>query len=116
MANKFLENVNSGDASLMVTQTGYTPYYRPDDTNLHDGSVRTNQGGLEYYDAKYNSWMPLPGMDVNITIGPHAQVVIDWAEAKMMEEMREKELLSKYPTLKQAKENYELIKAMVQNG
>lgn len=116
MANKFVETVNSSDSSIYVTYQGHTPYYNPDDLNLHDGAVRTRQGGLEYYDAKYKSWLPLPGTDVRIEIAPHVQVVLDWAHLKMKEEFELAELITKYPSLKQAKENYDIVKALVQNG
>jgi hypothetical protein len=115
MANKFVETVNSSDASIYVTHQGYTPYYNPDDKNLHDGAVRTKNGGLEYYDTKYNNWMPLPSTDVKIEIAPHVQVVLDWAHLKMKEELELEQLVAKYPALKQAKENFEIVKALVRN-
>lgn len=115
MPNTFVETVDSGDASIYVRKTAYTPYYVPDDKNLHDGSIRTNRGGLEYYDAGNNSWLPLPGSDVKVEIAPHVQVVLDWAWAKMQEEHKLEDLAAKYPAFKQAKENYEIVKALVQN-
>lgn len=116
MPNTFVETVDSGDASIYVRRTGYTPYYSPDDKNLHDGSVRTNKGGLEQYDAGSDCWLPLPGSDVKVEISPHVQVVLDWAWVKMQEEYKLEELAAKYPAFKQAKENYDLIKAMVKDG
>lgn len=116
MANKFVETVGNSDASILVTYSAHTPYYTPDDKNLHDGAVRTSQGGLEYYDAKYNSWLPLPGLDVKLEIAPHVQHVLDWAYLKMQEELELDNLVAKYPALKQAKENFDLVKAMVKHG
>ncbi len=116
MANKFIETVNSSDASILVTAHTYTPFYTPDDKNLHDGAVRTARGGLEYYDSRNGCWLPLPGADVKVEIAPHVQVVLDWAYGKMQEDFKLQELAEKYPAFKQAKENYEIVKAMVYNG
>jgi hypothetical protein len=115
MANRFIENIVSGDSNVYVSTNGYTPFYYPDDKNLHDGSVRTRGGGLEYYDAKYNAWLPLPGCESKIEISPHVQIVLEWAYKKMAEEEKLKVLTEKYPSLKQAKENYDIVKALVQN-
>lgn len=113
MANKFIETVNSYD--LQISVSSYTPYYRPDDKNLHDGSIRNSQGGLEYYDAGNNCWLPLPGANVNINLGPRVEMALEWAYKKMAEEDQIASLVKKYPALKSAKENYEIVKALVQN-
>jgi hypothetical protein len=115
MANRFVETITSGDSSIYATTTSHTPYYTPDDKNLHDGAVRTTRGGFEYYDVNRQCWFPLPGADINLTVGPQFQIVLDWAMRKMNEEEKIKKLAEKYPALKQAKENYDLIKAMVEN-
>ena len=116
MANKFVENFQCSDMSIYGTVTDHTPYYTPDDKNLHDGVIlRTSQGGLEYYDVKLGDWLPLPGCQVTLELGPMSRTVLDWAYDKMEEERKLEELVAKYPALKQAKENYEIIKAMVAN-
>lgn len=42
--------------------------------------------------------------------------VVEWAKQKMEQELQEQELAEKYPAFKTAKKNYELVKAMVENG
>lgn len=113
MSNKFIETVNSYD--LQISVSSYTPQYGPDDKNLHDGSVRTCRGGLEYYNAGSNCWFPMPGANVNINLGPRVEMVLEWAYKKMAEEDQIESLIKKYPALKIAKENYEIVKALVQN-
>jgi len=115
MANKFVENIQCNDMSVYSTITDHTPYYTPDDYNFQDGVVRTRGGGLEYYDAKLYSWLPLPGSEVALELGPMARTVLDWAYAKMEEEQQLEQLVQQYPTLKAAKENYEIVKALVRN-
>jgi hypothetical protein len=57
----------------------------------------------------------LPGSEVRIEISPHVQIVLDWAYAKMQDDHKLDAMVAKYPALKQAKENYDIIKAMVQD-
>ena len=55
------------------------------------------------------------GSSLTLSLSPRVESVIIWAEQKMEEEQRERELCRKYPALQQAKENYDLIKTMVEN-
>jgi hypothetical protein len=116
MPNHFVENVNCSDFSIYGTTTNHTPYYVPDNSVPMDGAVRTNKGGLEYYDSSIKDWLPLPGTEVRLELGPIARTVLDWAHEKMIEEQKLEELVKKYPSLKAAKENYEIVKAMVEHG
>lgn len=115
MANTFIETITSMDGNISVIATSHTPHYYPDDKNLHDGSVRTKQGGLEYYDVNFGCWLPLPGADVKVELSPQIEYVLKWAFKKMAEEEKLNELAKQYPAFKQAKDNYDLIKAMVDN-
>ena len=115
MANKFVETITSTDHNLFVVTHTHTPFYNPDDKNLHDGSVRTCRGGLEYYDASHSCWLPLPGSNVNVELSPHVESVLQWAFKKMEEEEKLKQLAEKYPALKAAKENYDIVKALIEN-
>lgn len=115
MANKFIETLSSSDSNLYINSTSYTPFYSADDKNLHDGAVRTNRGGFEYYNARDRCWFPLPGSHANIELSPHVENVLQWAFKKMDEEKKLNALAEKYPAFKQAKENYETIKILVSN-
>ena len=113
MANRFVETITSSDASIYSVTNSHTPYYTANDLIPNDGCVRTNNGGLEYYDGRHSCWMPLPGSNVRIEIAPHVQAVLDWAYHKMQEDEEMNALAEKYPALKTAKENYEIVKALV---
>lgn len=115
MANRFVENVCSSDQTIYCVNSNHTPLYTPDDNNLHDGSVRTNAGGLEYYDAKFKCWLPLPGNEVRVELAPHVTHVLDWVFSKMEEEIKLDVAAAKYPAFAKARENFELMKAMVRN-
>lgn len=111
----YISNLVSYNRELIVNTHSATPYYNPDNTNFYDGAVRTCKGELEYYDAKAKCWYPLPGLVANIDLHTNMNVVLNWAMKKMDEEEKLKKLAEKYPALKQAKENYEIVKALVQN-
>jgi hypothetical protein len=71
--------------------------------------------GLEYYKNDIDSWLPISGSQVDIEHSSVLDTVINWALIKMEEERKINELADKYPALKQAKLNYETVKALVSN-
>jgi hypothetical protein len=112
----FIDNVGSYDANIMLHLNNHTPRYQPSDTIPNDGNIRINYGKFEYWDGRTGCWMPCGGADITVSLGPRLDYIVEWAERKMDEEKKLAEMVEKYPTLKAAKENYELIKAMVSNG
>lgn len=115
MPNNFIESISSKNSTIYTCKNDYTPYYIASDTTPMDGAVRINQGGFEYYDAKNGAWFPLPGSDVDLEIDPYYVTVLEWAMKKMDEEQKLDKLAEQFPAFKTAKENYELMKAMVRN-
>lgn len=115
MANRHVENIECIDGSIHGTVTDHSPFYTANDSLPMDGVVRTNNGGMEYYDATAHCWFPLPGCEVNLEISSPYQDVFNWAMDKMFKERQELELMEKYPALKTAKQNYETVKALVEN-
>lgn len=114
--NKHVENITCQGGSIDKTITDYSPFYTVvDNSKLMDGVIRTNEGGLEYYNANENAWFPFPGSEINLEISTYYQDVLNWAMDKMFKEKQELELMEKYPALKTAKQNYETVKALVEN-
>ena len=74
------------------------------------GMVRYNNGILEAFDGY--SWINISTY-VDVSLLPPATTAIVWAQEKMAEEARLQALMDKYPALKTAKDNYELIKTLV---
>jgi len=114
--NKHVENIQCSDGSIYSTTTNYTPYYTPNDNLARDGVLRTNGGGLEYYDANTHCWLPYAGSEVQLEISSHYQDVLNWALGKMAEEQKLEQLAQEYPALEKAKQNFELVKKMVLTG
>ena len=84
--------------------------------NPSAGNVRYN-GGLtkfEVYDG-YN-WLQIDNIPVaGISLTPAAEAAIQWAQQKMIEESKIKALCEKFPALQKAKDNFDIIKALVEN-
>ena len=84
------------------------------------GQLRYNGSSqnLEVYDG--NSWIMMNSAYPTIELSPHVQAVVAWAQTKMAEESRIKELATKHPTvadaleaLKKAEEQLQIVTALV---
>jgi hypothetical protein len=53
----------------------------------------------------------------NFTLSTSSELdmVVEWAKEKMLEEERLKELCKKFPSLQKAKDNYDMIKTLVEH-
>ena len=84
------------------------------------GSVRYNGSSqnLEVYDG--NSWMIMSASYPTVELAPHVQAVVAWAQTKMAEEAKLKELAAKHTTvadalevMKRAEEQVRIVAALV---
>ena len=86
------------------------------------GQTRYNGStqNLEVYDG--NTWLTMTSGYPTIELAPHVQEVVAWAQAKMTEESRIRELAAKHPAvadalkvLKKAQEQVQIVTALVDN-
>ena len=84
------------------------------------GQLRYNGSSqyLEVYDG--NSWLMMNSAYPTIELSPHVQAVVAWAQTKMAEESRLRELAAKHPALadavealKKAEEQVQIVAALV---
>lgn len=84
------------------------------------GQMRYNGSSqnIEVFDG--NSWLMMNSSYPTIDLAPHVQAVVTWAQAKMHEESRLKELAAKHPTvadalkaLERAEEQVKIVAALV---
>ena len=68
------------------------------------GQLRYNGSSqnMEVYDG--NSWITMAGAWPTIELAPHVQAVVTWAQTKMAEESRIRELAAKHPAVADALE------------
>ena len=85
------------------------------------GQIRYNGStqNLEVYDG--NSWLIMNSAYPTIDLAPHVQAVVAWAQTKMAEESRRKELAAKHPivadaldALQRAEEQIQIVTALVE--
>ena len=80
------------------------------------GQVRWNGSSkqFEVCDNQNGMWYKIDNT-VELRNDPQLAEVIDWAKKKMEEEKKLDKLMSEYPSLKTAKEQFEIVLKLVQN-
>jgi len=78
----------------------------------YTGAVQWNGGTKKFQVSTGGGWTDIDNNIVFQVDGRLAEI-IKWAEEKIKEEGRMKELVAKYPALKDAKEKYEIIYNLV---
>lgn len=110
--------LRSSTEKLVVinTNVGSSPYLSGSSTALGAGNVRWNSvtQSLEVYDGY--AWLVIGGQEYQIGFPPAIEQTLKWAEQKMMEDQRIKELSDKYPALKDAKEKFEILYTLITSG
>ena len=111
-----IKNINTGNG--LQVNNGYNtwPQFYNSIQNTGNsliGSVRYNGSSqnLEVYDG--NSWMIVSASYPTIELAPHVQAVVTWAQIKMAEEAKLKELAAKHPTVADAVEDLRLAEERV---
>lgn len=102
-----IKGINTGTG--LQVNNGYTtwPQFYNSMQNTGNsliGSVRYNGSSqnLEVYDG--NSWLIMSASYPTVELAPHVQAVVVWAQTKMAEEARIKELAAKHPAVADALE------------
>lgn len=98
-----------------VKVNGYVeqPYISPGAQSAGMVRYNTNMNQLEAYDGI--AWKSLSG-NFEIELSPDVWSVVNWAKQKMEEEKRLDGLCEKYPGLRNARDNYETFKRLVESG
>lgn len=118
-----IKGINTGTG--LQVNNGYTTwpqFYNSAQTNGNTliGQLRYNGSSqnLEVYDG--NTWIIMNSTYPTIELAPHVQAVVAWAQTKMAEESRMKELAAKHPAvadaleaLKKAEEQVQIVAALV---
>jgi hypothetical protein len=62
-----------------------------------------------------NSWKPLGASFASVGLTAETETLLDWAREKRTEEHRLQEMMEKYPALKKAKDNFEIVLNLVKD-
>jgi len=92
---------------MIPVQTDFQiPYTTNGNERSIEGEVRAINGQLKVFDG--SAWVQTVD---SIDLG----TVVDWAKQKMEQELREAEMAEQFPAFANTKENYELIRRLVEN-
>ena len=119
-----IKGINTGTG--LQVNNGYTSW--PNFYNNAATSGNTLVGQLRYNGSSQNlevydgvSWLIMQSTYPTVELAPHVQAVVAWAQTKMAEESRLKELAARHPTLadaleavKRAEEQVQIVAALVE--
>jgi hypothetical protein len=107
-----INNIHGNSQWLNVeTYNGNKPYINT--TQPIAGMVRYNThngGGMEVYDG--GTWQTIANGSANIDLSEDTKRILEWAEKKMQEDQKLKELLARHPGLKDLNDKFEMMKAL----
>ncbi len=95
--------VSGGDTNV--------PYVNQNTTNPMTGMMRVWGSEIQCFDA--GCWLNMNTSYATVSLDSESQVLLGWARRKMLEEQDLKLLMEKYPGLKDAKDSYEVMLALV---
>lgn len=117
--------IKSINGSNGITISGgystWPQFYNNNSSNTLVGQVRYNGSSqnMEVYDG--STWLTMTSSYPTVELSGDAQNVLNWARAKMLEEIRIKELAAKHPAvadalegLQRAQEQVNIVAALVQ--
>ena len=95
--------VSGGDTSV--------PYINQNTINPMTGMVRVWGSDMQVFDG--TSWLNMNSSYATVSLDPELQVLLDWVRRKMVEEQDLQSLMEKHPGLKDAKDRFEVMLALV---
>ena len=107
-----IKNINSSGRYITVSGgSSANPYISPGCAGIVRWNSNTHQ--LEVNDS--NSWVPVSMNYATIELNPEAESLLDWARKKQTEEHAMSAMLEKYPALRKAKDNFDILLNLVKD-
>ena len=114
-----IKSISAGQGLVVHNGSPTTTYISPGAQSAGMLRYSPNSGNIEVYDGI--AWLTLSTSYTNIELSPHVQAVVAWAQGKMAEESRLKELASKHPSVadalaavEHAQEQLDIVTTLVQ--
>lgn len=98
-----IKNITPGTGiTINNGHMSWPSFYNSSSSNSLVGQMRYNGSNqnIEVYDG--NSWLMMSSAYPTIELAPHVQAVVTWAQTKMAEESRLRELAAKHPSVADA--------------
>ncbi len=97
----------TGRYTIVSGGNSINPYISPGAAGAGMVRYNPNMNCMEVNDG--NSWITLGMNYASVGLTPEAESLLDWARQKQQEEQAIQTMIDKYPALKKAKDNYDLI-------
>jgi hypothetical protein len=98
---------SSGKYVVVNGGMGGSTYISPGAVGAGMLRYNSNSQNIEINDG--NSWQVMGSTFANVELTPEAESLLDWARQKRIEEQSMQDMMDKYPALKKARDNYDLI-------
>ena len=92
---------------------GSNPYISPGAVGAGMLRWNPNMNCMEVSDG--NTWKTLSMDYASVSLTPDAESLLDWARQKRDEEYKLEAMMAKYPALKKAKENFDILLNLVKD-
>jgi hypothetical protein len=109
-----INGITQGGRYITVSGgSGSNPYISPGAVGA--GMIRwnPNMNCMEVSDG--NTWKTLSMDYASVSLTPDAESLLDWARQKRDEEYKLEAMMAKYPALKKAKENFDILLNLVKD-
>jgi hypothetical protein len=109
-----INGITQGGRYITVSGgSGSNPYISPGAVGAGMLRWNPNMNCMEVSDG--NIWKTLSMDYASVSLTPEAESLLDWARKKQTEEQNLEAMLEKYPGLKKAKENFDLMLNIVKD-
>ena len=98
--------VSGGDTSVL--------YINQNTANPMTGMIRFWGTDTQVFDG--TSWLNMNSSYATVSLDQELQALLDWGRRKMIQEQDLQSLMEKHPGLKDAKDRYEVMLALVQEN
>lgn len=106
-----IEGITTHNSERFLLISSSSSYNAGINTNTPGcGHMRYMHNRIEVYDGY--TWVQLPTIYQSLDLTQDAKLALEWAMTKRSEEMMENLMLEKYPSLKSAKGQYDMIKQL----
>lgn len=107
-----IKNITAGTGIDITNSYTSLPYFNMNSPSAGMVRYNGNAQAFEVYDGF--DWKSIYGATPQVELNADVQNVLSWARRKMKEEYDLYVLCQKYPSLEKAKENFELVRQLVE--
>lgn len=104
-----IRNLTVGPGLTINGSYNNMPFMSPGAQHAGQMHINTNTGDLEVFDG--TCWRTCT-ISPTVALEPKVQKILEWAENKMLEDQRLKDLMSRHPGLRDTYEKFEIMKAL----